>query len=32
MIDLKNQEPGTGDYQFNVQPGYILANRRAYQA
>lgn len=30
MIDLENQEPG--DYQFNVQPGYILANRRAYQA
>ncbi len=30
MIDLENQ--GTGDYQFNVQPGYIPANRRAYQA
>lgn len=29
MIDLENQN---GDYQFNVQPWYILANRRAYQA
>ncbi len=28
----RSGKPGTGDYQFNVQPGYILANRRAYQA
>ncbi|STH67867.1 Uncharacterised protein [Escherichia coli] len=30
MIDLG--KPGTGDYQFNVQPAYFLASRRAYQA
>ncbi len=30
MIDLEN--PGAGDYQYNVKPAYFLASRRAYQA